>query len=166
MYARRHMYEYGTTSAHFGAISVACRKHANMNPRAIMYGRPMTIEDHQNSRMIYDPFHLFDCCLETDGGAAIVISSAERAKDMRQRPVYVSAVAQRPRSPHHRKRTYFPDRSRKSRPPALRYGWHHPPGHPTSPRYTTTSAPWCFSPLKTTDSAPRARVAPSSRAAA
>ena len=94
MYARCHMYEYGTTSAHFGAISVACRKHANMNPRAIMYGRPMTIEDHQNSRMIYDPFHLFDCCLETDGGAAIVISSAERAKDMRQRPVYVSAVAQ------------------------------------------------------------------------
>ena len=94
MYARRHMYEYGTTSAQFGAISVACRKHANMNPRAIMYGRPMTIEDHQNSRMIYDPFHLFDCCLETDGGAAIVISSAERAKDMRQRPVYVSAVAQ------------------------------------------------------------------------
>ena len=90
----RHMYEYGTTSAQFGAISVACRKHANMNPRAIMYGRPMTIEDHQNSRMIYDPFHLLDCCLETDGGAAIVISSAERAQDMRQRPVYVSAVAQ------------------------------------------------------------------------
>ncbi|MEE9199483.1 MAG: hypothetical protein V3U26_06770 [Dehalococcoidia bacterium] len=87
MYARRHMHEYGTTSRQFGAVAVACRKHANMNPRAVMYGRPLTIDDHQNSRMIYDPFRLFDCCLETDGGAAIVITSAERARDLRHPPV-------------------------------------------------------------------------------
>jgi len=94
MCARRHMYEYGTTSLQFGAIAVACRKHANMNPRAIMYGRPMSLEDHQNSRMIYDPFHLFDCCVETDGGAAIIITSAEKAKDLPHKPVYISAVTQ------------------------------------------------------------------------
>lgn len=94
MYARRHMHEYGTTSSQFGAVAVACRKHANLNPRAIMYGRPLTIEDHQNSRMIYDPFHLYDCCLETDGGAAILITSAERARDLRHPPAYIMAATQ------------------------------------------------------------------------
>ena len=94
MYARRHMHEYGTTSRQFGAVAVACRKHANMNPRAVMYGRPLTIEDHQSSRMIYDPFRLYDCCLETDGGAAIVITSADRARNMRHRPIYILAAAQ------------------------------------------------------------------------
>lgn len=92
--ARRHMHEYGTTSRQFGAVAVACRKHACLNPRAQMYGRPMTIEDHQNSRMIADPLRLFDCCLESDGATAVVITSAERAKDLRHRPVYVMAAAQ------------------------------------------------------------------------
>ena len=94
MYTRRHMYEYGTTSQQLGAVAVACRKHANMNPRAVMYGKPMTIEDHQNSRMVHDPLRLYDCCLETDGGAAIVITSAERAKSLRHRPIYIMAAAQ------------------------------------------------------------------------
>src|SRR5581483_7151394 len=62
--ARRHMHEYGTTSEQFGAIAVACRKHASLNPNA-SYRTPITIEDHQNSRMIAEPFHLLDCCPQT-----------------------------------------------------------------------------------------------------
>ena len=94
MHARRHMHEYGTTSRQFGAVSVACYKHAQRNPRAVMYGRPITIEDHQNSRMIADPLRLYDCCLESDGAAAVVVTTADRAKDLKQRPVYLMAAAQ------------------------------------------------------------------------
>jgi acetyl-CoA acetyltransferase len=91
--ARRHMHLYGTKSEHFGAIAVACRTHAQNNPNAVMRGRPITIEDHQNSRMIADPLRLLDCCLETDGGAAVVITSVERAKDLKQKPAYIMAGA-------------------------------------------------------------------------
>ncbi len=91
--ARRHMHLYGTKSEHFGAIAVACRTHAQTNPNAVMRGRPLTIEDHQSSRMIADPLRLHDCCLETDGGAAVVITSAERARDLKQKPVYILAGA-------------------------------------------------------------------------
>ncbi|MBI2910277.1 MAG: lipid-transfer protein [Chloroflexi bacterium] len=94
MQARRHMHEYGTTSRQLGAIAVAIRKHACLNPRALMYGRPMTLEDHQNSRLVHDPLRLFDMCLETDGGCALVITSAERAKNLRHKPVYVMAAVQ------------------------------------------------------------------------
>ncbi len=86
--ARRHMYEYGTTSQQFGAIAVACRKHARLNPNAA-YRNPITIEDHQNSRMIAEPFHLLDCCPQTIGAGAIIITSAERARDLPNKPVYV-----------------------------------------------------------------------------
>ena len=92
--AMRHMHEYGTTSRQLGAVAVACRKHAQLNEKAIMRGRPMTIEDHQNSRMIVTPFRLFDCSLETDGAAAVVVSAADRAADMRHRPVYIMGVAE------------------------------------------------------------------------
>lgn len=91
--ARRHMHLYGTKSEHFGAIAVACRTHAQTNPNAVMRGRPITIEDHQNSRMIADPLHLLDCCLETDGGAAVVITSAERARDLNHKPAFIMAGA-------------------------------------------------------------------------
>ena len=91
--ARRHMYLYGTKSEHFGAIAVACRTHAQNNPNAVMRDRPITIADHQNSRMIADPLRLLDCCLETDGGAAVVITSAERAKDLRHKPVFIMGGA-------------------------------------------------------------------------
>ncbi|MBI2863544.1 MAG: hypothetical protein HYX94_03170 [Chloroflexi bacterium] len=94
MQTRRHMHLYGTTSRQLGAVAVACRKHAQRNPRAVMYGRPITIEDHQNSRMIADPFRLLDCCLESDGAAAIVLTSAERAKSLKHRPVYIMAASQ------------------------------------------------------------------------
>ncbi len=88
--ARRHMHLYGTESRHFGEIAVTCRHHANMNPAAMMHGRPMSIEDHQASRMIADPLHLLDCCLETDGGAAVVITRADVAKDLRHPRVFIA----------------------------------------------------------------------------
>ncbi len=95
MSARRHMYQYGTTSAQFGAVSVACRKHANRNPRAMMRDRPMTIEDHQRSRMIVDPLRLFDFCLESDGAAAVVVTSARRAGNGAPHPpAHILAAAQ------------------------------------------------------------------------
>lgn len=92
--AMRHMHEYGTTSRQLGAVAVACRKHAQLNEKAMMRGRPMTIEDHQNSRMIVAPFHLFDCSLESDGAAAVVVTSTERAADIRHRPIYIMGVAE------------------------------------------------------------------------
>jgi acetyl-CoA acetyltransferase len=91
--ARRHMHLYGTKSEHFGAIAVACRAHAQNNPNAVMRGRPLTIDDHQSSRMIADPLRLHDCCLETDGGAAVIIMSAERARDLKNKPVFIGAGA-------------------------------------------------------------------------
>ena len=92
--ARRHMYEYGTTSEHFGMISVACYAHAQRNPRAVMHGRPLTLEDHQRSRMIADPYHLFDCCQESDGACAVVVTGSERARDLRRRPVLIAGAAE------------------------------------------------------------------------
>lgn len=91
--ARRHMELYGTTSRQLGEIAVSTRAHALLNDNAVMK-KPITLEDHQGSRMIADPFRLLDCSLESDGGAAFVVSSAERARDMRQPPVYVMGVAE------------------------------------------------------------------------
>ncbi len=91
---RRHMHLYGTTTRQLGAVAVACRQNANRNPAAVMHGRPMTLDDHAQSRMIVDPFRLFDCCLETDGACALVLVSAERARDLANRPVYVMGAAQ------------------------------------------------------------------------
>ena len=91
--ARRHMHLYGTTSEQFGAIAVAQRNWALMNPRAQMQ-KPMTLEDHQSSRMVVDPFHLFDCCLVSNGAVAVVMTSADRARHLRQPPVYVKAATQ------------------------------------------------------------------------
>lgn len=89
--ARRHMSLYGTESHHFGEIAVACRAHAQHNPNAMMHGKTMSIEDHQNSRMISEPVRLYDCCLETDGAAALVITTTERARDLRRKPAYISS---------------------------------------------------------------------------
>ena len=90
--ARRHMELYGTTVAQFGEVAVACRQHALLSDNALMK-KPITLEDHRNSRMIADPFRLLDCSLESDGGAAVIVSSAERAGDLRHRRVYISGVA-------------------------------------------------------------------------
>jgi acetyl-CoA acetyltransferase len=92
--ARRHMHEYGTRSEHFGMISVACYANAQRNPRAVMRGRPLTLEDHQRSRMIADPYRLFDCCQESDGACAVVVTSTERARDLRRPPVLIAGAAE------------------------------------------------------------------------
>ena len=85
MIARRYMHLSGATSKDFGAVSVADRKHAAKNPKAYFYGKPITIEDHQNSRWIAEPLRLLDCCQETDGAVALVVTSAERARDLKHR---------------------------------------------------------------------------------
>lgn len=94
MQTRRHMHDYGTTREQMGAVALASYKHAQHNPRAVMYGRPLTMEQYLNARVIADPFHLYDCCLETDGAAAVILASAERARDMRRKPVYIMGAAQ------------------------------------------------------------------------
>jgi len=94
MIAKRYMHLSGATSRNFGAISVADRRHAANNPKAHFYGKPITIEDHQNSRWIAEPLRLLDCCQETDGGVAIVVTSPERARDLKHRPAVVEAAAQ------------------------------------------------------------------------
>ena len=87
MAARRHMLTYGTTSEQFGAVAVQQRQWATMNPMA-QFRDPITLEDHQNSRYIADPLRLLDCCLVSNGGIAIIVTSADRARSLRQPPVY------------------------------------------------------------------------------
>jgi acetyl-CoA acetyltransferase len=91
--ARRHMELHGTTSRQLGEIAVSTRANAILNGNAVMT-RPLSIEDHQASRMISDPFRLFDCSLESDGACAIVVSATERARDLRKPPVLVMGAAE------------------------------------------------------------------------
>lgn len=91
---RRHMHLYGTTSEQLGHVAVTFRAHAARNPRAVMGAKPMTLADHQASPMIADPFRLFDCCLENDGACAVVVTTAERARDCRNGGVEILASAQ------------------------------------------------------------------------
>ncbi|MQA03807.1 MAG: thiolase family protein [Streptosporangiales bacterium] len=91
--ASRHMALYGTTSEQLAEVAVACRYHASLNPNAVMR-KPITVADHQASRYIVEPLRLLDCCLISDGGVCIIVSSADRAKHYKQPPVYLSGVAQ------------------------------------------------------------------------
>ena len=88
MVARRHMHEYGTTSEQLAEIAVTCRAHAALNPYA-RFRDPITIEDVVTSRIVADPLHLLDCCVITDGGGAVIIASAEVARNCRRKPVRV-----------------------------------------------------------------------------
>jgi acetyl-CoA acetyltransferase len=94
MVARRYMHLYGATSEDFGRVAVAGRKHAANNPAAWFYNEPITLEEHQASRWIVDPLHLLDCCQESDGGQALVVVSAERARDLPNKPALIVAGAQ------------------------------------------------------------------------
>lgn len=89
LHARRHMARFGTTSQQLGAVAVTQRRYASVRPGAIGYGKPITLEDHQASPMIADPFRRLDCTRDTDGGAAVLVTTAERAKTLRAQPVYL-----------------------------------------------------------------------------
>jgi acetyl-CoA acetyltransferase len=91
--ARRHMAHYGTTSEQFGAVAVAQRQWAGMNERA-RFREPITIEDHQASRWVAEPLHLLDCCMVSNGGIALVVTLADRARNLAKPPVYLWGVAQ------------------------------------------------------------------------
>jgi acetyl-CoA acetyltransferase len=94
MLARRYMYQHGATRDALAEVALALREHANRNPRAAMYSRPLSRDQYMNARWVSEPLCLFDCCLETDGALAAVIVSRERARDCRRPPVYIHAVAQ------------------------------------------------------------------------
>jgi acetyl-CoA acetyltransferase len=91
---RRHMLEFGTTEEQFGAVALAARRHANLHPGAVMHEKPMTMADYLASPYLADPLRLFDSCLISDGGAAYVTTSTERARDMPQTPAVVRGVAE------------------------------------------------------------------------
>jgi acetyl-CoA acetyltransferase len=94
MMARRYMHEFGATSEDFGRVTVSARRFAATNPKAYFYGKPATLEDHQASRWIVDPLRLLDCCLETDGAVAVVVTSLDRAQSCRSQPAVIRAAAQ------------------------------------------------------------------------
>jgi acetyl-CoA acetyltransferase len=94
MIARRYMHESGATSEDFGAVTVADRRHAATNPNAWFYQRPVTLAEHQASRWIAEPLRLLDCCQESDGAVAVVVTSLGRARSLPQRPAVIRAAAQ------------------------------------------------------------------------
>ena len=94
MIARLHMNTFGTKPEHLGAVAVACRTHAQRNANALMRGKPITMDDYLASPLISDPYRLLDCSLEADGAAAFVVTSAERAKDLRGKAVPILGFAQ------------------------------------------------------------------------
>ncbi len=94
MVLRRHMHLFGTTEEQMGQVAVTTRAHAARNPRAVMGARPMTMDDYFESRMVSEPFRLFDCCLESDGACAVVVTTSERAADLARPTVTVLAGAQ------------------------------------------------------------------------
>ena len=94
MFAQRYMHRYGATSEDFGRVAVAARDFAATNPAAFFHSKPITLEEHQASRWICEPLHLLDCCQESDGAVAMVITSSERARDMKQKPVVIKGAAQ------------------------------------------------------------------------
>ncbi|MFQ5668184.1 MAG: lipid-transfer protein, partial [Candidatus Binatia bacterium] len=94
MFTQRYMHEYGCTSQDLAQVAVSTRKHAVNNPDAFFYQQPLTIEEHQRSRYIAAPLRLYDCCQETDGATACVITSAERARDLAQPAALIRGAAQ------------------------------------------------------------------------
>jgi acetyl-CoA acetyltransferase len=88
-HARRHMHRYGTTSEHLGAVAVTQREHASKRPGTLGYGQPITLADHQASRIVVDPFRLLDCCRDTDGGVALLVTPIERARDLASAPAAI-----------------------------------------------------------------------------
>jgi acetyl-CoA acetyltransferase len=94
MAAQRYLHTYGLTPEAFGHVAVTDRRHAATNPAAYFHGRPITLADHAASRWIVEPLRLLDCCQETDGGQALVVTSVERARELPHPPAVVTAAAQ------------------------------------------------------------------------
>jgi acetyl-CoA acetyltransferase len=93
MLVRRHMHLYPLREEHLAEVALNARANANRNPRAIMHGRTLSREEYFAGRMISTPFRLYDCCLESDGACAVVVTTRERARDLKARPVDILAVA-------------------------------------------------------------------------
>ena len=91
-FTNRWMYETGATNDDLGMIALVCRENAVVNPRAIFYKRPITLEDYYKSPMLCTPFRMHDTCLENDGAVAIIVTTPERAKDLKQTPAYITGV--------------------------------------------------------------------------
>ena len=94
MIANKYMHKYGVTREDLGRVAISQRNHAQSNPRAFGYGKPLTMEEYLGAKMIAGPLCLYDCCQETDGGCAILITSAERARDLKQKPAIIRGVTQ------------------------------------------------------------------------
>jgi acetyl-CoA acetyltransferase len=94
MYTQRYMHAYGAKSTDLAQVAVSARKHAVNNPNAFFYGKPLTVEEHQASRMICDPLRLFDCCQESDGGCAQIVTTVERARDLKRPAAVVRGIGQ------------------------------------------------------------------------
>ncbi len=94
MAAQRYLHTYGLTPEAFGHVAVTGRAHAATNPAAYFHGRPITLAEHAASRWIVEPLRLLDCCQETDGGQALVVTSLERARDLPRPPAVIAAAAQ------------------------------------------------------------------------
>lgn len=110
MFARRYMHEYGATTEDFGRVAIADRRHAATNPKAFFYGKPITLQDHQESRWIVKPLRLLDCCQESDGGQALIVTTLERARDLPNPPAVVTAAAQGSAEDQQMMKSYYRDR--------------------------------------------------------
>lgn len=94
MIAHKYMHQYGVTREDLGRVAISQRNHALRNPRAYGYGKPLTMDEYLNSKRIAEPLCLYDCCQETDGACAILVTSAQRARDLKQKPAVIRAVTQ------------------------------------------------------------------------
>ncbi|MDH3684715.1 MAG: lipid-transfer protein [Myxococcales bacterium] len=94
MFTQRYIHETGTKAEDLAQVAISMRNHAVNNPDAFFYKRPLTLDDYMNARWIAEPLRLYDCCQETDGGCAVVITTPERAKDLKQKPAMIRGVSQ------------------------------------------------------------------------
>lgn len=93
MKVQRYMHEHGVGQHALRAIALASYHHAQSNPRAVMHGKPLDVEKYEASRWIVEPFHLYDCCMENDGAAALIVVAEERAREFRQKPAFLLGAA-------------------------------------------------------------------------